>query len=803
MVDFDDMSSSSDDDSTTQEMQRLRDKLVGLRRNMERQNEEIDQQINANESCGSPHQGSSPKVKENDVPFDSSTSNKSSPSSSGSSVDGTPTKERRDPSTLSLALREYVPINRLRESDVNQAEDGKEVRMGRMRPDNSITDGPAERPRVSPASPNQDCLPTSKKVRSSIPLTSQEYGNRGRARVTVGNPYRNASTATARSHQNDEAVSIPDGISKGLLFTQSKRQEIEAREQPKVVVKNPYKSSSAPSLHRTTTSSPATSHKRSDASSDDSSDDSSTPSSSSNSSSSTSSGSSSSSSSSSSSESVISKDKKTCLVNSDQTQHVEDVSSQIMPSKPQAANFDTNGTNGTQPISVKALFPTTPDPTKNPYKTNERIGTATGTSIQTISQDLTSAIQNVSRVLVAQNRPSQIPADNDSDDDFFAFFDEELLEASLEKCDGKATSSHFFKPKENEARPEPSGRALTSKSNAVASHRTHYQELKRVESGPTHPIAKNSDMPLVGTVNVSRQSQIDSSMSSARNDDRFAVVSQEKQPSTKAAPEVQKAFKSFTVENEKHQNDTMAEVHHSLYAPPPYKEKPPPVVHKFTLQNRPPQMRRKIPIADLFSLPVKLLWNKYDTFNSVQSEMANLLCHSDDNVVVSAPTGAGKTAVFEMAMARFLVNDLQLHNPGQKSMGPQRVSMNRKIVYIAPSKALCEERYDDWKERLSRLHLGIEVAMVTGDCEPGESYYDVASAHLILSTPEKWDILTRKWTGNFFLLASVKLLLIDEVHLLGDISRGCCLEATIARMKSVQRAARAINISRDDLHTSR
>jgi hypothetical protein len=793
MVDFDDMSwSSSEDDSTTQEMQRLRDKLVGLRRNMERQNEEIDQQINDNASRASPDQGSSPKVKENDVPSDS-TSNKT-PSSPGNSVDASPIKAAKDPSTLSLALRGYVPNKRLRESDVNQTEDGKEVPMDRMRPDNSITDGSVESLRVSPVSPNQDFFPTSKNDRSSIPLTSQEYDNRGRTRVTVDNPYRTTSTATAWSRQNDEAISIPDSIKKSVLFTQSKRQDIEAREQSTMAIKNPYKSSSALLLFRTKESSLTANHNRSNPSGGDSSDDSSTSSSSSDSSSSTSSGSSSSS----SSDTVTSKDKKSCLVNSDQI----DVSSQVMPPKPQAANFDTNGTNGTQPISAKAAFPTTPYRTKNPYKTSDRIGTATDTSNKTISQYSTSAMQSVSQVLVAQSRPSQVPANNDSDDDFFAFFDKELLEASLEECDGNATSSHFFKPKENDVRTEPSGSAPISESNAVASRRAHPQELQRFESGPTHPTAKNSEVPLVGTDNVSRTSQIDSSKSSARNDGSFAVASQEKQSSTKAAPEVHEASKSFTIENEKHQNDTTAEVHHSLYAPPPYKEKPSPVVHKFTLQSRPPPTRRKIPIADLFSLPVKLLWNKYDTFNCVQSEMANLLCHSDDNIVVSAPTGAGKTAVFEMALARFLVNDLQLHNPGQ-SMGPRRVSMKRKIVYIAPSKALCEERYADWKERLSRLHLGIEVAMVTGDCEPGESYYHVASAHLILSTPEKWDILTRKWTDNFFLLASVKLLLIDEVHLLGDSSRGCCLEATIARMKSVQRAARSASVSRDDLHTSR
>ena len=61
--------------------------------------------------------------------------------------------------------------------------------------------------------------------------------------------------------------------------------------------------------------------------------------------------------------------------------------------------------------------------------------------------------------------------------------------------------------------------------------------------------------------------------------------------------------------------------------------------------------------------------------------------------------------------------------------------------------------------------------------------------YVILTTPEKWDSITRKWTDNMYLIGSVKLLLLDEVHLLGDGSRGECLETIICCMKTVQRAA--------------
>lgn len=239
----------------------------------------------------------------------------------------------------------------------------------------------------------------------------------------------------------------------------------------------------------------------------------------------------------------------------------------------------------------------------------------------------------------------------------------------------------------------------------------------------------------------------------------------------------------------------------SLYSPPVYKERPRPVLHRFTTQNRPIHARPEIPTSNLFPAPMNLLWqSKFERFNHLQSEVANIICDSDDNFVVSAPTGAGKTAIFEMGLARFMSRDLQFHGT---SIGSARLSRHRKVVYFAPSKALCEERHQDWSNRLSRLHLGIEVSMITGDVEPGHSYSDLANSHLILTTPEKWDSILRKWSENFYLLASVKLLMLDEVHLLGDPSRGCCLESIIARMKTIQRASQNAKVTQLDLDSSK
>jgi hypothetical protein len=248
--------------------------------------------------------------------------------------------------------------------------------------------------------------------------------------------------------------------------------------------------------------------------------------------------------------------------------------------------------------------------------------------------------------------------------------------------------------------------------------------------------------------------------------------------------------------------ERVTEVDPSLYQQPVFRHRPDPIVHHLSIHNRPMDLRKKIQVSELFSRPMDQLWkSKFDTFNHLQTEVANPLVHSDDSIVVSAPTGAGKTALFEMAMARFFASDLQ-DQSGQR-YGNAEVTKRRKVVYVAPSKALCEERYEDWTRRLSDVNVGIHCARITGDAEPGDSFREVAASDVILTTPEKWDSLTRRWTENLFLFGSVKLLMLDEVHLLGDGSRGCCLESIVCRMKTIQRAAKAASESYSEHGMSR
>ena len=51
---------------------------------------------------------------------------------------------------------------------------------------------------------------------------------------------------------------------------------------------------------------------------------------------------------------------------------------------------------------------------------------------------------------------------------------------------------------------------------------------------------------------------------------------------------------------------------------------------------------------------------------------------------------------------------------------------------------------------------------------------------MIVTTPEKWDVVTRKATGDVALSQLVRLLIIDEVHLLHE-DRGAVIECLVAR----------------------
>lgn len=172
----------------------------------------------------------------------------------------------------------------------------------------------------------------------------------------------------------------------------------------------------------------------------------------------------------------------------------------------------------------------------------------------------------------------------------------------------------------------------------------------------------------------------------------------------------------------------------------------------------------------------------FANFNLMQSESFDVIFKSNVNCVVSSPTGSGKTVLFELAIIRLL---------SQKLKAKDDSLINSKILYMAPTKALCTEKFEDWSRKFKKFNCS--VGMLTGDSALAE-LDSVKKSTLIICTPEKWDVLTRRWTDYHKLLDLVKLLLVDEVHFIRE-NRGTTLEVVITRMMTMSLNLRIITVS--------
>ncbi|KAJ0262500.1 DExH-box ATP-dependent RNA helicase DExH13 [Hirschfeldia incana] len=153
--------------------------------------------------------------------------------------------------------------------------------------------------------------------------------------------------------------------------------------------------------------------------------------------------------------------------------------------------------------------------------------------------------------------------------------------------------------------------------------------------------------------------------------------------------------------------------------------------------------------------------------NRVQSRVYDTALFKADNILLCAPTGAGKTNVAVLCILQQL--ELQRNSDGTYNHG------NNKIVYVAPMKALVVEVVDTLSKRLR--DYGVTVKELSGDQSLTQK--EMEETQVIVTTPEKWDIITRK-SGDRIYTQLVRLLIIDEIHLLND-NRGPVLESIVAR----------------------
>ena len=154
--------------------------------------------------------------------------------------------------------------------------------------------------------------------------------------------------------------------------------------------------------------------------------------------------------------------------------------------------------------------------------------------------------------------------------------------------------------------------------------------------------------------------------------------------------------------------------------------------------------------------------------NRIQTKCFPTAFNDDGNMLICAPTGSGKTNVAMLAILREI----------GKHRNPETGEImldDFKIVYIAPLKALVQEQVGNFGKRLEPY--GIRVSELTGDRQLTKQ--QIADTQIIVTTPEKWDVITRKATDMSY-TNLVRLIVIDEIHLLHD-DRGPVLESIVSR----------------------
>ncbi|MBW9141113.1 MAG: DEAD/DEAH box helicase [Candidatus Aramenus sp.] len=155
--------------------------------------------------------------------------------------------------------------------------------------------------------------------------------------------------------------------------------------------------------------------------------------------------------------------------------------------------------------------------------------------------------------------------------------------------------------------------------------------------------------------------------------------------------------------------------------------------------------------------------------NPVQSEAVKKGLLEGRRLLVTTPTGSGKTLIAELGMISRILNE------------------GGKAVYVTPLRALTSEKFatlKDWER------LNLKVGMSSGDYDTDDEWlkdYDI-----IVTTYEKLDSL---WRHRPSWLKEVTYYVLDELHYLNDSERGPVVESVAVRAKKRNLLALSATVS--------
>ncbi|BBL47484.1 ATP-dependent DNA helicase Hel308 [Metallosphaera sedula] len=145
------------------------------------------------------------------------------------------------------------------------------------------------------------------------------------------------------------------------------------------------------------------------------------------------------------------------------------------------------------------------------------------------------------------------------------------------------------------------------------------------------------------------------------------------------------------------------------------------------------------------------------TLNPVQSEAVEKGLLEGRRLLLTSPTGSGKTLIAELGMISHLLRG------------------GKRAIYVTPLRALTSEKYvtfKDWEI------LGYKVGMTSGDYDTDDAF--LSRYDIVVTTYEKLDSL---WRHNPSWLKESDYFILDEFHYLNDGKRGPVVESVAVRSK--------------------
>ena len=144
------------------------------------------------------------------------------------------------------------------------------------------------------------------------------------------------------------------------------------------------------------------------------------------------------------------------------------------------------------------------------------------------------------------------------------------------------------------------------------------------------------------------------------------------------------------------------------------------------------------------------------------------------NLVLASPTASGKTLIAELCMTKHILE------------------RGGKTLYLTPLRALASEKYSEFKKYSKLINNGhkIKIALSTGDFNSSDQR--LSKNDIVITTNEKADSLLRhrsEW------ISDITLVVVDEIHLLNDSSRGPTLEVTLTKLKETLPNAQYLALS--------